>query len=194
MREFQSAPWLLIKGVRRRPGFAIRSRSKLHPSTGLPMNKPMQLARSGCELLIKDASSLQSPFLLLIRLYWGWSFFQTGKGKLSDLSQPTAFFTELGIPFPALSAALAGATECFGGALLLIELASRLAAVPLMLTMIVAYLTADLDAVKGIFSDPDAFLTAAPFQFLFAAAIVFVSGPGAFSIDHLLKRRFVDQR
>ncbi len=141
-------------------------------------------------LLITIAGYLRSPFLLLIRLFWGWQFFLTGKGKLMDLSKPTQYFEGLHIPLPHLNAILAACTECFGGLLLLVGLASRLISVPLMILLTVAYLTADNDAVRAIFSDPDKFTSAAPFLFLFAVVIVFVFGPGKFSIDWLLARKF----
>lgn len=136
--------------------------------------------------LVAGASWLQSPFLLIVRLYWGWEFFQTGKGKLTNLSQPTAFFASLHIPFPAANAVVVGTTECFGGLLLLVGFASRLISLPLIFLLIVAYLTADSDAVRAIFTDPDKFLNATEFQFLFAAIIVLIFGPGFFSIDSLL--------
>jgi putative oxidoreductase len=139
--------------------------------------------------LIAFATMLQSPLLLLIRLYWGWQFFLTGKGKLLDLAKPTQFFQSLGIPFPHEQAIVAGCTECFGGLLLLAGLCSRLVSIPLMVLLSVAYLTADLDKVKMIFSDPDKFLTADEFLFLFAVVLVFVFGPGKFSIDWLIKRK-----
>ena len=106
-----------------------------------------------------------------------------------DLEKPTEFFQSLGIPFPHAQAMLAGATECFGGLLLLAGLCSRLVSIPLMILLSVAYLTADLDKVKMIFSDPDKFLTADEFLFLFAVVLVFVFGPGKFSIDWLIKRK-----
>jgi len=137
-------------------------------------------------LLIRLSSSLQSALLLALRLYWGWSFFQTGKGKLMNLDQTTEFFTTLHIPFPGLNAALAGATECFGGLFLLLGLASRLTALPLIGTMIVAYLTAEIEVVKNVFNDPDKFTAADPFLFLLVALIVLVFGPGAFSLDRLI--------
>jgi putative oxidoreductase len=139
--------------------------------------------------LIAFATKLQSPLLLLIRLYWGWQFFLTGKGKLLDLAKPTQFFQSLGIPFPHEQAIVVGCTECFGGLLLLAGLCSRLVSIPLMVLLSVAYLTADLDKVKMIFSDPDKFLTADEFLFLFAVVLVFVFGPGKFSIDWLIKRK-----
>lgn len=147
-------------------------------------------ARTAYGLLIRSASYLQSPFLLIVRLYWGWQFFQTGKGKLSNLSQPTEFFASLHIPFPAFNAALVGATECFGGLLLLIGLASRLVSIPLTILLCVAYLTADNEALRSIFSDPDKFLSATPFQFLFATLLVLIFGPGAFSVDYLIGKKF----
>ena len=132
---------------------------------------------------------LQAPLLLGIRLYWGWQFFQTGRGKLTHLDRTAAYFAELQIPAPKLNAIMAGSTECIGGMLLLLGLGSRFAAVPLIFTMAVAYLTADLDKVKGIFSDPDKFVTADPFLFLFAAVLILAFGPGPLSLDALFCRR-----
>ncbi len=140
-------------------------------------------------LIDKLASYLPSPLLLAIRLYWGWQFFQTGKGKLMNLERTTGFFAELGLPLPKMQAMLAGTTECVGGLFLLVGLFSRLTAVPLIFTMIVAYLTAHRETVTGIFSDSDAFVSAPPFLFLFAAIIIFVFGPGTASVDQLLKKR-----
>ena len=148
--------------------------------------KPWTLANT---LLDRTASYLTDPFLLGIRLYWGWQFFEAGKGKLGDISAPTAFFVELGIPFPQMNAYMAGCTECFGGLLLLLGLFSRVTCVPLIFTMLVAYGTAHLDVVKTIFSDPDSFVTAPPFLFLLASVIVFIFGSGRLSVDELLRRR-----
>jgi putative oxidoreductase len=130
----------------------------------------------------------QSLFLLIVRLYWGWQFFLTGKGKLTNLQKPAEFFQSLGIPFPHQQAFLAGATEFTGGLLLLAGLASRLISIPLAILLAVAYLTADLTVVKGIFSDPDKFLAADEFLFLLAVMLVLLFGPGKFSIDWLLTR------
>jgi putative oxidoreductase len=135
------------------------------------------------------ANYLQSPLLLVLRVFIGWQFFGTGKGKLLHLGDTAEFFASLHIPFPTLNAALAGATECFGGLLLLVGLLSRLTAIPLIATMVVAYLTADLEAVQNIFADPDKFTGATPFLFLLVSLIVLAFGPGAWSVDHWLKRK-----
>jgi putative oxidoreductase len=129
----------------------------------------------------------------VIRLYWGWSFFLTGKGKLLNLDKTTAFFTELNLPLPKLNAIMAGSTECLGGLLLLLGLGSRFVSVPLMFTMVVAYATADQEALAKIFSDTDKFTEAAPFLFLLASVIVFAFGPGKISVDALLGKKSAEK-
>ena len=62
-------------------------------------------------------SHLQSPFLLAVRLYWGWQFAQTGWGKMHNIAKITAFFTSLNIPFPAFNAHFVAGLEFFGGIL-----------------------------------------------------------------------------
>ncbi len=139
---------------------------------------------------VKAISCLQSPLLLVIRLYWGWQFFETGKGKLMNLDRTAGFFEHLHIPLPHLNAIMAGSTECFGGLCLLLGLGSRVLTVPLIFTMWIAYATAESDALHAIFSDPDKFVTAAPFEFMLAAIIVLVFGPGKFSLDYLIGRTY----
>src|SRR5271170_6716768 len=140
-------------------------------------------------LWVKIISCLQSPLLLAMRLYWGWQFFQTGKGKLMNLDRTTGFFESLHIPMPHLNAVMAGSTECFGGLFLLLGLGSRVLTIPLIVTMCVAYLTADPDRVKAIFSDPDKFVTADEFLFMLTALIVLMFGPGKFSLDWLIWKK-----
>jgi putative oxidoreductase len=52
--------------------------------------------------------------------------------------------------------------------------------------MCVAYATSEKEAVRAIFTDPNKFLSAGPFQFLLAAVIVFAFGPGLLSLDTLV--------
>lgn len=140
-------------------------------------------------LLARLAYMLQSPLLLVIRLYWGFSFVQTGWGKWTHLEKTTQYFADLGLPAPHLNAMAAGTVELVGGALLFLGLFSRFACVPLIFTMIVAFVTGDRDAVHTIFSDPDKFTGAAPFLFLFACLVVFAFGPGRYSLDEWRARR-----
>lgn len=140
-------------------------------------------------LLVRVLSSLQSPFLLAVRLYWGWQFAQTGWGKLTNIGKVVNFFTELGIPAPALNAYFVSGLEFAGGLLLLLGLGSRLIALPLTVDMIAAYITADREALFSIISNPDKFTAAAPYTFLVASLLVLIFGPGKLSLDTLLAAR-----
>ena len=152
------------------------------------MSSLIQIARRGYTLLIAGASSLQSVFLLAVRLYWGWQFFGTGKGKIQNIEKITGFFQDLGIPLPMAQAYLVGTVECVGGLLLMAGLASRATALPLTITLLVAYLTADREAALAIFSDSDKFLASTPLTFLLATLPVLIFGPGRFSLDFLLAK------
>ncbi len=83
---------------------------------------------------------------LLLRIYLAPIFIKAGYGKLANFTDTATWFGNpdwgLGLPMPELMAALAGGTEFFGGWLLLFGLATRLVALPLMFTMVVAAVTA----------------------------------------------------
>jgi putative oxidoreductase len=143
-------------------------------------------------LLAKIGRILQSPLLLVIRLYWGWQFFIVGKAHLAHLDKTTSYFASLNIPMPKLNAIMAGSTECSCGLLLLLGLFSRFASLALICVMSVALWTAEREAVIHIFSDPDKFLGTDPFLFLYAAVLVFAFGPGKLSIDALILKDKAD--
>lgn len=136
------------------------------------------------------SSWVQSPFLLFVRLYWGLQFMQTGWGKLHNLAHVAQFFASLGIPAPGANAVIVACVEFFGGALLVLGFASRLAGLVLTGNMLVAFFAADRDALMSVFSDPGKFYSAAPYTFLFAAALILIFGPGWFALDTLMARRY----
>ena len=153
------------------------------------MRTLLSLILRGQKLLGSFASRLQSPFLLAIRLYWGWQFAQSGWGKLHRLDQVTDFFASLNIPMPHANAVMVSNLELFGGILLIMGLGSRLTGLILTGNMLVAYITADREALTSVFSDPGKFYAADPYTFLFASLMVLVFGAGLFSVDALLERR-----
>jgi putative oxidoreductase len=159
----------------------------------VPMTSQQQSCSSGVVARARArfagaADSLQAPFLLAVRLYWGWQFAATGWGKLHNLARVTGYFASLGIPFPALNAPFVAGLEFAGGILLLLGLASRPVALLLAGDMAVAYLAADREALFALFRDPDKFYAAAPYTFLFASLIILVFGAGAWSLDRLRHR------
>ena len=140
-------------------------------------------------LLNNLAEGMQSPFLLLVRLYWGWQFIETGWGKVNNIGKVVEFFTTLGIPAPALNAHFIAGLELIGGILLVLGLAARPIGLLLTSNMLVAYATADREALFSIFREPDKFYAAAPYTFLIASLIVLIFGAGKFSIDSWIVSR-----
>jgi putative oxidoreductase len=162
-------------------------------SASAPAYKTSTVARS-YRAFCAVTHRLRSPFLLFVRLYWGWQFMQTGWGKLHNLSHVTAFFASLGIPAPGVMAPFIALLEFFGGILLIAGLATRLIGLLLAGNTLVAYITADRMALTSILSDPGKFYVADPFTFLFASLLVFIFGAGIFSLDALIDKNWVEPR
>jgi putative oxidoreductase len=121
---------------------------------------------------------------LLARIAIGVVFIGTGWGKLHNLDKITSFFTDLGIPAPAFNAVLASAAELVCGALLLVGLFTRLAALPLVVVMIVAIVAAKRSDISGL-SDLLGFV-----ETLYAVLLawLFTAGAGPISLDRILLR------
>lgn len=135
----------------------------------------------------KVVDRLRDPFLLVLRLIIGYQFFITGRGKFEKIDNVVNFFTTLGLPMPEFTARAVAGLEMVGGVLLILGLASRLIALPLTINMFMAYGTASPEALKTF----DGFVADAAFPFLLGALIVLLFGPGVFSIDWLIRRKFV---
>jgi putative oxidoreductase len=131
-------------------------------------------------------SYLQSPFLLFVRLYWGWQLAQSGWGKLHHLPNVGEYFGTLGLPMPAQMAVFIACIEFFGGIFLALGLASRVTGLVLTVNLIMAYIIGDREALLSFFSDPDKFMAAAPFIFLMVSLIVLIFGAGKISVDAAL--------
>lgn len=119
---------------------------------------------------------------LLARITLGVLFMSTGWGKVHNLDKVTAFFTELHIPAPAFQATFVSYVELIGGALVLIGLLTRLASIPLLVSMAVAILTAKKDELHGL---PDLF-GFVEWTYLVLLAWLVLAGPGKISVDHLI--------
>jgi putative oxidoreductase len=131
-------------------------------------------------------SYLQSPFLLIVRLYWGWQLAQSGWGKLHSLSNVAEYFGSLGLPMPAQMAVFIACVEFLGGIFLALGLASRIIGLVLSVNLAMAYVIGDREALLSVFSDPDKFIAAAPFAFLMVALIVLIFGAGRISADTVI--------
>ncbi len=154
------------------------------------MNKVIKKVKQWHDQFFGLVSYSQSPFLLFVRLYWGWQFMQSGWGKLHHLSNVTEFFTGLNLPAPAIMAVFIASLEFFGGLLLFIGLLSRPISLVLTVNMIMAYVMADREALFSFFSDPGKFYVADPYTFLFASLLILFFGAGKISVDTALAYLF----
>lgn len=150
------------------------------------MNNLLTKIRELYARFFDGVSYLRSPFLLFVRLYWGWQLIESGWGKLHHLDKVTDFFASLSLPMPAVTAVAISSLEFFGGIFLVIGLLSRLTALVLTINMLMAYITADREALFSIFSDPDKFYAAAPYTFLIASLLILIFGPGKIAVDSLI--------
>lgn len=138
-----------------------------------------QMLRRIDALAARVAAALRWLSPSLARLTVGVVFLQSGWGKLHNLAQVTTFFTDLGLPAPAFHALLVSGTELVCGALVLAGLATRLAVVPLTITMVVALSTALREQIDGLGS------LVGLLEFAYIALLVGIGthGPGPLSAD-----------
>jgi putative oxidoreductase len=101
---------------------------------------------------------------------------------------------------PRLNVYIAGGTELFGGALLFLGLASRLAAIPFSFNFLIAILSVNLadpkyrELLKNIAHNQDVVLKDDAFPFLFVGVMILIFGPGKYSLDHYVLRPLFHRR
>ena len=116
---------------------------------------------------------------LAARVSVGAVFVSTGWGKLHNLDRVIEFFQSLGIPAAEYQAPFVAATEFSCGLLLIVGLATRFAAVPLAVTMLVAIRTAlwpELEGAIDLFGREE-------FLFIVLLGWLAIAGAGTVSID-----------
>jgi putative oxidoreductase len=137
---------------------------------------------------------------LLLRIMAGSVFLWEGILKFVYANQGVGRFTKLGMPIPAFTASFVGVLEIVGGVLVLVGLATRLVAIPLMIEMVVAMLSTKISLFLGTSPLP---LPPVPPRIglwavlhevrsewaqLLVSAFLFRAGPGPLSLDALRAR------
>ena len=121
--------------------------------------------------------------IALLRIVTGLIFFVHGWQKLFTFGYEgtTGAFTGMGVPLPAIAAALVIAVELLGGLALILGFMTRLAAVPLAINMLAALFLVHLS--NGFFAQNGGY----EFVLLLAAASLALAllGPGALALDNL---------
>lgn len=127
--------------------------------------------------------------LLMIRVMLGVILMFHGSQKLfgafggPGLEGFAGFLTQLQVPVPMVSAVLAAVAEFGGGLALLVGAGTRLAAIPVVITMLVAAFKVH----GGAFSVQAGGLEYPLSLAVFTAAIA-LTGAGEFSVDHWLTK------
>lgn len=111
-------------------------------------------------------------------------------------------FANIGIPYPEILGSFVGVVEIFCGALIILGLLTRLAAIPLIVVMIIAIVSTKIPILLGydfwIFHTPKiaryGFWSMAheardDFAMLLGSIYLLIEGGGAWSLDALIARK-----
>ncbi len=125
---------------------------------------------------------------LVARYLVGMTFAPSGWGKIHHLSGVTEFFDSLHIPHPYFNAVLASYSELIFGTLLLLDLFTRYACIPLIIIFIVAIKT-------NYLNDPEwvkrySVENLLEYWQIFLMLFLMVYGAGLVSLDQLVKWRW----
>ena len=118
---------------------------------------------------------------LLLRIIFGGSFVRYGYNKMIGYDQILPMFKDLIGIGSKLSFNLVIFAEFFCGFLVLVGFFTRLAVIPIFITMAVAFFIAH---AKDPFD-----VKALPFVFLLLSIVIFVLGSGKYSIDRLIGKK-----
>jgi putative oxidoreductase len=129
------------------------------------------------------ASRIEWLAPLLARIAVGYVFLRTGWGKLRNLDQIVEYFTSLGIPFAEIQAPFVATLELVGGTMIVLGLFTRVVALPLIGTMVVAIATAQWPNVENLAG----FLGLVETLYVVCFAWLAIAGPGPVSLDAIVR-------
>ena len=141
--------------------------------------------------------------MFLIRLLVGWVFISEGLQKfIFPATQGVGRFAKIGIPHPAVMAPFDATVEVLCGALIVLGLLTRVAAIPLLIDMAAAITSTKIPILLGHgfwgFSDPTVrplgiwgMLHEARTDLSMTLGLLFllIVGSGGFSLDAFRQRR-----
>lgn len=138
----------------------------------------------GCEATLRLLTAIHGLGPLVLRLFFGYFWLETGWAKLHNLDGFTARFVDWGIPAPAFNAALSAGTDFIGGLLLMLGLFTRFTAAAMAFNMAVAIA---LVVIRNVASF-DEFVELDEFLYILVFFWLLVAGPGKASLDTLIAR------
>jgi putative oxidoreductase len=165
-----------------------------HPAVTSPIRRSLAF------FFEPNMGSLESRSTLVLRAAVGGVFLVSGATKFLFDNQGAGRFAKIGFPAASEVASFVGATEIACGALLVVGLLTRLAAVPLAIDMVVALATTKVPLLFGAGPEPVAAPPRTGFwafayqarldaTMLLACVYIVAIGAGLWSIDALRARR-----
>ena len=135
-------------------------------------------------LLKRIISAQGSPALILIRLLVGAVFLSEGIQKfLFPGELGVGRFTKIGIPTPEVMAPFVGGVEIVCGAMILIGLLTRAAAIPLIIDMFVAIASTKIPILIGKGFWAMAHEARTDYSMLLGSIFLLIVGAGRWSLD-----------
>jgi putative oxidoreductase len=142
--------------------------------------------RQRIESILESVNRREWVAQLLVRLFVGYFFTETGWSKLHNLDGLAQRFAGWGIPYPYFSASLSAYTEFTGGLLTIFGIGTRLVSIPMIVNMLVAILQVNFKRVSNL----DDFVELDEPLYALAYLWLLLSGPGWASFDYLVCRAF----
>lgn len=131
--------------------------------------------------------------VLLIRILVGWVFLSEGVQKfLFPEALGVGRFLKIGIPWPHVSAPFVGTVEIVCGTLILLGLATRLAALPLLAVILVALYSTKIVAIAKLGFWGTLHEARTDVSMLLALLFLLIVGGGSLSLDAALRSRRTD--
>ncbi len=143
-----------------------------------------QFIASRCQALLDVLGRLSWLAPLVVRLFFGYFWAETGWAKLHNLDGAIERFVGWGIPFPAFSATFSAGAEFLGGVFLMLGLLTRITSFALIINMIVAIAFVVIKNVHGF----DEFIELDEFVYMLIFFWLAIAGPGPVSLDTSVNR------
>jgi len=137
-------------------------------------------------LLARFTRTRGSAAIALVRLLVGAVFLSEGVQKFLYPALGPVRFAKIGIPLPHLSAPFVGAVEVLCGALVIVGLLTRLAAMPLLAVISTAIITTKIPMLLHQGFWPMAHEARTDFCMLLGLIFLLVEGAGPLSLDRFL--------
>lgn len=133
---------------------------------------------------IHQLDNLRDLSPLILRLILAYGFFEPAWNKLQDVHAIGEWFESMELPSPYFQAWLATITECLGVILLTLGLGTRIIAIPLFVTMMVAIKTVHWE--NGFAAGDNGYEI--PLYYALMLLCLIFTGSGKISLDYVLSK------